>query len=113
MVKEVMKVTGGVLLGIVCVLVLTWLFMGNDFFMYKFFAPKTEAVRRQTLEQSKSYNQGMVQEIQNMQFDYINASPEHKAALASIILHRVADYGEEKLPADLRQFINGLKAGGL
>ena len=46
---------------------LTWAVQGNDFFMYKVFAPKYEQVRRTTFEQSKAYNQGMVQELQNMQ----------------------------------------------
>jgi hypothetical protein len=86
-----------------------WLIQGNAFFMYKFFAPQVEQVRRETFEQSKAYNQGMIQELQNMQFEYIKADDKHKDALASIILHRVADYDEDKLPNDLRTFIQQLK----
>jgi hypothetical protein len=88
-----------------------WVIQGNDFFMYKVFAPQYEQARRETFEQSKAYNQGMIQELQNMQFEYIKASPEHKDALASIILHRVADYDEDKLPTDLKNFIQQLKRG--
>jgi hypothetical protein len=90
---------------------LGWLCAGNDLMINKVFAPRQEAVRRQVFEQSKAYNQGMVQELQNMQFEYIKASPEHKAALADLILHRAADYPEENMPADLRQFIHDLKGG--
>jgi hypothetical protein len=86
-----------------------WLVQGNDFFLAKVFAPREEALRRETFEQSKAYNQGMVQELQNMQFEYIKAAPEQKAALASIILHRAADYDVNLMPADLRTFIEQLR----
>jgi hypothetical protein len=95
---------------VVGVLALTWVIQGNDFFLYRTFAPKYEATRRETFEQSKAYRQGMVQELQNMQFEYVKASSDSKAALASIILHRAADVDETTLPADLRQFLRQLKA---
>lgn len=88
---------------------LAWIVQGNDFFLYKVFAPKYEDVRRETFEHSKAYNQGMIQELENMHYDYIKADPEHKKALASIILHRAADYDETKLPPDLREFIQQLR----
>jgi hypothetical protein len=94
---------------IIMVLGLSWIFTGNDFFLYKYFAPKQEAVRRQVFEQSKAYNQGMIQELQNMQFQYLQADKDHQAALACIILHRAADYDVDKLPPDLYSFIQTLK----
>lgn len=101
----------GVCLGIIAIiLAITWISQGNDWFMYKVFAPKYESVRRETFEQSKAYNQGMIQELQNMQFEYLKEKdPKAKAALASIILHRAADYPTEKMPSDLRDFIEQLK----
>ena len=98
-----------VLLFVMLSLGLSWIFQGNDFFLLKVFAPKYEAVRRETFEQSKAYNQGMIQEIQAMQFQYIQADAEHKKALASIILHRVADYDMSKFPPDTARFIAELK----
>jgi hypothetical protein len=74
-----------------------------------YFSPKYEQVRRETFEQSKAYNQGVIQELQNMQFQYAQAEPEHRAALASIILRRAADYDDGKLPADLGVFIRQLR----
>ncbi len=88
-----------------------WAFTGNDFLLYRYFAPKQESVRRQVFEQTKSYNQGMIQELQNMQFEYIKAKPEQQDALASVILHRAADFDEDKLPSDLREFIRNLRRG--
>ncbi len=106
-----MKVAGAVIGILVAVLALTWIVQGNDFFMFKVFAPAYEQVRRDTFEQSKAYNQGMIQELQNMQFEYAKATPEQKEALASVILHRAADFNldQPQVPADLRAFIAQLK----
>lgn len=87
----------------------TWAFQGNDFLLFKVFAPKQEQVRREVFEQSKAYNQGMVQELQNMQLQYVQADSVHKDAIASIILQRTADYDLTKLPSDLRSFVQKLK----
>ncbi|MGD0328152.1 MAG: hypothetical protein ABSB00_00340 [Minisyncoccia bacterium] len=105
-------VVGVVVLFLAVVLGLGWLFQGNDFFMYKVFAPKYEQVRRQTFEQTRSFNQGMVQELQNMQFDYAKTKdPEARAALASVILHRASGYNlnDPIVPMDLRDFVAKLK----
>lgn len=96
-------------LGLLALLGITWLVQGNDFFLYRTFAPKYEAVRRQTFEQSKAYNQGMAEELQNMQFQYMQANKEQKDALASIILHRAADYDLDKLPPDTAAFVAKLR----
>jgi hypothetical protein len=98
-----------IILIVVAALGVSWLATGNDFFLYKYFAPKRAAVERQVFEETKSYNQGVIQELQNMQFEYIKADKEAKAALASIILHRAADYPEDKMPDELKKFIHELK----
>lgn len=103
-----------VIVAVVGVLGLTWLIQGNEFFMYKYFGPRREAVRRQIFETSRAFNQGMVQELQNMQFDYVKLGAgqvNEKAALASIILHRSSGFNLDDpiVPTDLRDFINGLK----
>ena len=96
----------------IAIIALGWIAQGNDFLLFKFFAPRQEAVRREVFEQSKAYNQGMVQELQNMQFEYIKADEAHKAALASVILHRAADFNmsDSRVPSDLRQFVAELKS---
>lgn len=88
---------------------LAWMVQGNEFFLYKVFAPARENVRREVFENTKSFNQGMIQELQNLQLEYVQAEEEHKKALASVILHRSADFPEDKLPEDLRAFIQDLK----
>ncbi len=91
------------------VLGITWIAQGNDFFLYKTFAPRYEQVRRETFEESRAFNQAMIQELQNMQFEYVKAPTESQAALRKIILHRAADYPEDRMPTDLRSFIQQLK----
>ena len=108
-----MKVIGLVLLVIIGIFAMSWLVQGNEFFLYKYFAPKTEQVRRDVFEHTRSFNQGMIQELQNMEFDYIKAGPKEKQALASIILHRASGYNlnDPDVPADLRSFIENLRRG--
>lgn len=104
-----MKIVLSIIGVILAIIALGWLAQGNDFFLYKVFAPKYEQVRRETFEQTKSYNQGMIQELQNMQFEYLRADTNQQDAMASIILHRAADYPADKLPPDLYAFIQQLK----
>ncbi len=97
-----------VILGVL--LVSIWAAEGNNFFISRWLAPREEQVRRETFEESKAYNDSMVQDIYSMQKDYLLATtPEQKSALKYMIMHRVATYDKNKLPGDLRSFINDLK----
>ena len=107
--KTVFGYVATVFLFLLVLLGIGWIGQGNDFFLYRVFAPKYEQTRRETFEQSKAYRQGMVQELQNMQFEYEQADESHKRALASIILHRAADFPPQDMPSDLRSFVDGLK----
>jgi hypothetical protein len=97
------------MLGFAALMGLTWVIQGNDFFLTQYFSPKYEDVRRETFEHSHAYNQGMIQELQNMQFEYVKATPEQKQVLGSLILHRVGDYNEAKLPNDLYGFVKDVR----
>ena len=90
-----------------------WVVQGYDFFMYKFYAPKVEAVRRQTFEESKAYNDGMAQELSAMELDYARGTPEQKAAIASVVVHRTAGYDTTKLSPDLQQFVAQVHSAAL
>jgi hypothetical protein len=105
------KVILVVVLLVVLGLGLDWLSAGENFFLYKYWAPKNAAVQRQVFEQTPSYVKGMVQELSNMQFQYEQADDSHKAALADLILHRAAGFNlnDPDVPADLRSFIQQLK----
>lgn len=107
-VRDALKVIGVVILALVVLLGITWLAQGNDWFLYKVFAPKYEQTRRDVFETSRAFNQGLNQEIANMRFQYEQAEPEHKDALRSIILHRVAG-DEDHLSPDLQAWVTNLK----
>lgn len=108
-VTEALGIVMVVILVIAALLGLTWIVQGNDFFLYKTFAPKYEDARRETFEHSKAYIQGTVQELQNMQFEYVKAEEKHKDALASLILRRATNIDAQELPVDLRSFIEELR----
>lgn len=102
---------GGIALVLVVVFGISWAFEGNDFFIYKVFAPKRAAVERQVFEETKSYNDGMAQELQNMQRQYLTATPEQKQALGSIIAHRTANYDLDHLnDQDLKAFVLSVRS---
>lgn len=85
---------------------------GSNFILYKTFAPAFESVRRETLEESKAYNQGVIQEVRRMHDEYIKEKdPSTKSALTDSILHRTADYDTDKLPKDLKVFVDQLRRG--
>ena len=94
---------------IVITIAISWVSMGNEFFLYKVFAPKQEAVRREVYENTNSYNRGMAQDLVNMEAQYIVATDEQKLALGSLILRRVADYDETKLKKETRAFISQVR----
>lgn len=103
--KPFLTIAGGMItLGAV-----TWGVSYHGLIFTSFFAPKYENVRRNTFEQSKSFRTGAIQELQNMQFEYLKAEPEHKLALKDIIIHRAAEVPENAMPLDLQSFISNLR----
>jgi hypothetical protein len=106
-----MKTFSYVVGGIIALLGSIWVIQGNDFFLYKTFAPKYEQVRRETFEQSHAFRQGHVQELQNMQMQYVQASPAHRAGLATVVQQRAGDIADvDSLPTNTRGFISCVRS---
>jgi hypothetical protein len=78
--------------------------------MNRFFSPKQEQVRRDTYEQSSSYNLGMKRDLEEIQRQYIESTPAGKEALRSIALHRFSVYPVESMTPDQRSFYYQLKS---
>lgn len=98
----------GTLGALIALALLAFVVQGTDFILYKTFAPRREAVRRDVFEQSKAYRDGLLQEIRAAQIDYAKATtPQQRQALGSLILHDVAGFGGD-LPADLDAFVHTL-----
>jgi hypothetical protein len=83
----------------------------GSFWTYQYFAPKYRAVDNQVFKQSEQYNDGMIRDLENLQIEYISADADKKQALRAIVLHRFSVYPEDKMPPNLRNFYNSLKAG--
>lgn len=99
--------TLGALIGLALV---AFAVQGTDFFLYKTFAPRREAVRREVFEQSKAYRDGLMQELRSAQIDYAKATtPQQKQAIGSLVLHDAAGFGGD-LPPDLDGFVRTVRA---
>ena len=85
--------------------------MFGSFFAYQYFAPKYRQVDNEVFKQSEQYNDGMIRDLENLQIEYIGADADKKQALRAIVLHRFSVYPEDKMPPNLRNFYNSLKAG--
>ena len=104
----------GILAGIGALVLFLALIFGLNLFglaQYSFFAPKVRAVENEVFKSSEQYNDGMIRDLENLQIEYINADAEKKQALRAIVLHRFSVYPEDKMPPNLRNFYNNLKAG--
>jgi uncharacterized damage-inducible protein DinB len=104
-----LKVMVGVLVTILIVIGASWAFRSTQYSQDSVFAGREEELRRKTFEKSKAYLDGLDQELQRMQYEYVQADEKQKMALGSIILHRVAGVDVSQLPTDTQQFIQKLK----
>jgi len=107
MFKDAMAFTMAIAIGIAALFGLSYL----GYESYKFFAPKYRAVDNQVFKESEQYNDGMIRDLENLQLEYIKADDAGKQALRAITLHRFSVYPEDRLPPNLRNFYNDLKAG--
>ncbi len=76
----------------------------------EYFAPKHEAVRRKVFKETRSFNEAKLQELSRLRFEYIKEKDKTtKEALKFMIRHNFADYDEDKLPQELRDFLHKIK----
>lgn len=81
----------------------------TDVALSRKYDPQREAIRRQTFEESRAFREGLAQELQAMQLDYLKGNADQKAAIASMVLHRVAGVDPSVFPPSLQRFIDQLK----
>lgn len=95
------------------VLFLAFIFGMNlfGFASYSFFAPKYRAVENQVFKESEQYNDGMIRDLENLQLEYIKSDDTGKQSLRAIVLHRFSVYPADRMPPNLRNFYEQLKAG--
>lgn len=103
-----MKTFGLAVLIMLAILGFMWGTTWNDLALRAVFAPRQEAIRRETFEGSKAYRDGMIQELRAMQFEYQKADYKQKAGMANVIRHKLAGFPEDAIPSDLQVFIKEL-----
>jgi hypothetical protein len=104
--------TGGITLTIWIVVVLAVLTFGT-LAITRWAAPEAEAIRRDTHEESKSYIDGTIRDLDNLYVQWL-AIPEGdgtRDALATMALHRAADFPEDRLPDRLADWLDELRKG--
>ena len=106
MIKDVVRTVALAVAGVVTLLTiilgLNWLF-----------GPAFEDVRRDVFESTRSYNQAKIQELAKYRLEYLRSDePLERAAIASTVRHRFADYDDAGLPEDLRDFLREVNSPG-
>ncbi len=74
--------------------------------MFKFFAPKTENIKREIFENTKSYLHGVQQDLGKYYLEYQKADDAGKGAIRATIQMRFAEVDVNKLQSpELRLFL--------
>lgn len=106
MFKEVILWILGVILGLILIAVV----YGFSFANYSFFAPKINAIQTRVFKESQAYNDGMRNDFQDLQLQYLAADTESKRqVIRAVILQRFASYEVSRLPYEQQKFYEEIK----
>ena len=91
-----LKATGLVIGFILFILLLGWIGQGNDFFLYKVFAPKYAKVQREVFVNTPSYILGMNQDLARYYKEWNDTEDQtHRTVIENVIKERFASYNVE------------------
>lgn len=80
------------------VAILVFAATGFNFATFKFWAPRIENAKREVFLNTKSYNEGVISDLQRYYEDYNRASSDtDKAAIRSYINMRFANFDDSKI----------------
>lgn len=78
--------------------------------MFNFFAPKFRNVERKVFKQTRSYNEGKIQQLAKYKFEYEKGDAPTKQIIKSTILHMFADWeAPTETPYGLKQFLTEMR----
>ena len=97
-----MRTFGIAVLVLLALLAVTWLIQGNDFFMYKFFAPRYEAARREVFVNTPSYVNGKRQFLARLHHEWENADAGHRESICALARSEAATVDVKLLPSNLQ-----------
>ena len=67
-----------------------------------------QSVETDIYRENKSYVEGTVRDLRELRVDYVKATDSQKEALRSLILHRAGELDWDRLPRDVREFLEEL-----
>ncbi len=95
---------------IIYIVVLLALLTAGVFGIRKVFLPAEESLRREVYEESKSYIDGTIRDLDNLRLQWIGADNEaHKDAIAATARHRAADFPDSELPQRVLDWLNEIR----
>jgi hypothetical protein len=95
------KIIGYSLLAIVVILALDY----GSILWTGVTAPKREEIRREVFENTRSFNEGKLQQIGKYKYEYDTGTEGEKAAVKSVVRNTFTDYDIEDLPTELQYFV--------
>jgi hypothetical protein len=107
-----MKIFGGIVAGLLGLVLIGGLMFGGKLLsieLYRYFGTKIESANTDIYRENKSYVEGTVRDLREMQVEYYKADDKHKSALKSLILHRSNELDWDRLPSDVSEFLYELK----
>jgi len=96
---------------LIAILIVVVVFSGGwlGLTVYRTFGTAYESARTDVYRENKSYVEGTIRDLREMKREYVTASEEHQDALRSLILHRAGELDWDRLPSDVRGFLNELE----
>lgn len=108
--KDGFKVLLGFIAFIVLLLALSWSFGWFGVFQTQTVGKAQQNADRKVFENTQSYVEGKRQELQKDYHEWLNATPDNKLVLESVIRQSFANFDEEQyLTGDLYNFLKKIK----
>jgi len=108
--RDAFKIAVAFIFGTAVVIVMAVMLSGANLEMTRFFGTRMESIKTDIYRENKSYIEGTRRDLREMMVEYAKAETEaHRSAIKSLILHRAGELDRDRLPQDLRDFINTLE----
>lgn len=107
--RETLAWVGGIMLAIGLIIGVAFGAPWIKLQVMRMYGTEMESVRTDIYRENKSYVEGTVRDLRELRVEYEKADDAHKSALKSLIVQRAGELDHDRLPADLREFLNGLE----
>lgn len=105
---DVLKFVGGLVLCVALIVGAAFGIPALRLQVMRLYGTELESVKTDIYRENKSYVEGTVRDLRELQVDYVKANESQREALASLILHRANELDWDRLPSDVREFLEGL-----